>query len=163
MMNTRYIFMLCLCAALLFGAFQAGVSAETEIDRTSRRDPFISLLGTTSDDQWSGPLPSGNQNTVLQQYGLKQFRVLGIVLGELGHHAILLAPDGKRYMISVDTPIGLYDGVVTDIKPNSVQVKEIHRFVRGRENVTKEVESTLLLDPLKISRRPESRFVVVRN
>ena len=82
-MTTRYIFAMCLCTALLCLAFQAGVSAEQDIDRIGRRDPFASLLNVPKPD-WKGPLPSENQETILQQYDLKQFQVIGIVLGNWG-------------------------------------------------------------------------------
>ncbi len=161
-MKTRYIFTLCLCAALLFSAFQVGISAETEIDRTNRRDPFASLLIVPAPPE--GPLPSkGPQKTILQQHELKQFRVIGIVLGELGHYAIVSAPDGKRYMISKGTPIGLYDGTVSEIAPNSILVTEMHRFQEDGAISVKEAESTLFLDPFKSPRTPESRFVVLHN
>lgn len=159
-MKTRHLFTFCLCTLLLFSTFQTDSSAETEVDRSERRDPFASLLIVT--DQPEGPLPSENaQETILQQYDLKQFRLIGLVLGELGHHAIVLAPDGKRYMISKGTLIGIYDGTVSEIHPNSILVKETHRFKEGHEISSKKVESTLFLDPLKPSRAPESRFIVV--
>lgn len=154
-MKTQKIVSIC-CILLMWSA-----SMVLANERADRRDPFEPLF-TITPKPFEGPLPSGREPiTVLEKYDLQQFRVIGIVLGELGDYAVILAPDGKSYMISAGTRLGKFDGEVIDISENVVLVKEQPRFRHEHKIVVKEQDSPLYLNPLDKSSEPESRFVVL--
>ena len=157
-MKTQKVVSICLCCCILF---MGSVSMVLANERAERRDPFEPLL-TPTPKLSEGPLPPEREpRTVLENYDLHQFRVIGIVVGELGHYAVILAPDGKSYMISVGTRIGKFDGEVIDISENVVLVKEKPRFLHEDKIVVKEQDSPLYLNPLEKSSEPESRFVIL--
>ena len=159
MMKTmRVIMTYCLLLACLtaFSAFAADSKAE-------RRDPFTPLVNP--------PAPDGGQKTPLKPvaanplaaYTLGELRVVGIVLGELGNHAMLLAPDGNTYLIRVGAVIGQFNGVVSDISANVVMVKEMKEYQQDREIVQKEEETELKLNPLAQDAAAKPGFIVLEN
>lgn len=85
----------------------------------------------------------------------------GILLGGLGTYATILAPDGKTYMLTLGTAVGKYEGTVSDISENAVQIKEIRRFLVGNQEIQQEHEISLLLNPLQECSQPDSRFVIL--
>ncbi len=155
MKTTRLMVSCCLFLACLivFPAFAAEPQGE-------QRDPFIPLVHEPGPVGLKDPLTPVAANA-LAPYTLGELRVVGIVLGELGNHAMLLAPDGNTYMIRVGTVIGKFNGVVTEISANVVTVKEVKEFQQDRELVRKEEETGLKLNPLAQDAAARSGFVVL--
>ena len=158
MKTTRFIMSCSVCCACLmaFAAFAAEPQAE-------RRDPFTPLVHEPHpNDGIPDPITPEAAN-LLAAYTLGELRVVGIVLGELGNHAMLLAPDGNTYMIRVGTVIGKFNGVVTDISANVVTVKEVKEYPQDRELVQKEEDTELKLNPLAQGAAVKPGFIVLDN
>lgn len=85
-----------------------------------RRDPFLPLTAIRK--------PVGGEVTEpltpLQQYELGQYRLIGVIVGLDQPRAMVVAPDGKSYILKKGIKIGKNNGVVLDISGESVQVEE---------------------------------------
>jgi len=85
-----------------------------------KRDPFEnplrSLVEIATDD--------GVPLTPLQKYDLGQLRLIGVIIGKGDPRAMVIAPDGKSFILSAGTKIGKNNGSVVKITTESVQVKE---------------------------------------
>ena len=91
----------------------------------NRRDPFRSII-----------VPKGKQASMdllhpLQQYSVKDLKLVAIVWGQLGAGAMLQTPDGKGYTVYVGTAVGNKDGVVKQIKPDQIVVRERYTDIFG--------------------------------
>ena len=78
-----------------------------------RRDPFVSLLGRSSD-----PRATGNRPTGLAGFLINEVIVTGIVEGEGGFVATLRGPDNKSYIVR--SGARLMDGTVKSISARQV-------------------------------------------
>jgi len=158
-MNTTRFIMFCSLFCVCLMAF-AAVAAEPQ---TEPRDPFTPLVHEPNPtDGIQDPITPEAAN-LLAAYTLGELRVVGIVLGELGNHAMLLAPDGNTYMIRIGTVIGKFNGVVADISANAVTVKEVKEYPQGREVVRKEEDTELKLNPLAQDAAAKPGFIVLDN
>ncbi len=113
----------------------AGAPAVTEADASlqsglesysyrpaGRRDPFRSLL--IRERKVKGTTP-------LQQRGLGEINLVGIVWEGTGYAAMVETPDGKGYSIRVGTLVGLSGGRVKKITGNSVVIEEAYTDSNG--------------------------------
>jgi hypothetical protein len=78
-----------------------------------RRDPFISLVNRGTDLRASGKRPAGLPGVMIGEVSLK-----GIVRSHNTFIAMLLAPDGKTYVVQSNAR--LLDGTVKAISAESV-------------------------------------------
>jgi type IV pilus assembly protein PilP len=85
----------------------------------SRRDPFVPLSRIRRPME-----PSDEPETPLQSYDLSQFRLAGVIVGKGASKAMVIAPDGKSYILSEGVKIGKNSGVVISISSESVLVEE---------------------------------------
>ena len=85
-----------------------------------RRDPFLPL---TAIRKPVGPASTEPQ-TPLQQYDLDQYRLIGVIVGLESPRAMVVAPDGKSYILKKGVKIGKNNGVVLDISNEVIQVEE---------------------------------------
>lgn len=103
-------------------------------DVSGRRDPFTPLMLIKKP-----VLPKGEEVplTPLQQYDVDQFRLTGVILGKGEPVAMVLAPDGKAYILKKGVFIGKNSGRVVKIVADIVFVKEKYQDFSGevRENV----------------------------
>jgi type IV pilus assembly protein PilP len=84
-----------------------------------RRDPFVPL------SRIRRPVESSDEpETPLQSYDLSQFRLAGVIVGKGASKAMVIAPDGKSYILSEGVKIGKNNGVVITISSESVLVEE---------------------------------------
>jgi type IV pilus assembly protein PilP len=84
-----------------------------------RRDPFVPL------SRIRRPVESSDEpETPLQSYDLSQFRLAGVIVGKGASKAMVIAPDGKSYILSEGVKIGKNSGVVITISSESVLVEE---------------------------------------
>jgi type IV pilus assembly protein PilP len=85
-----------------------------------RRDPFVPL------SMIRRPVASGpvEPETPLQRYDVSQYRLTGVIVGKGESKAMVVAPDGKSYILSTGVKIGKNNGVVVEITSDSVRVKE---------------------------------------
>ncbi len=106
-------------------------------DSTGRRDPFEPLtLIRKSIVQQDAPL------TPLQTYDLGQLRLIGVIVGKGAPRAMVVAPDGKSYILKRGIKVGKNDGTVIGIKRDSVQVEE--RYYDFSGVIRKNIESIQL-------------------
>lgn len=84
-----------------------------------RRDPFVPL------SRIRVPLEvSSEPTTPLQNYELGQLRLVGVIVGKGAPKAMVVAPDGKSYVLAKGVKVGKNNGVVVDINGDAVLVKE---------------------------------------
>ena len=84
-----------------------------------RRDPFVPL------SRIRRPIEASDEPaTPLQSYDLSQFRLAGVIVGKGASKAMVIAPDGKSYILSEGVKIGKNSGVVITISSESVLVEE---------------------------------------
>ena len=100
---------------------------------TSRRDPFRSLLVRT---------PKVVTGTPLQQRGLGEIKVVGIIWDKTEYMAMVETPDGKGYTLRIGTSVGPGKGRVRKITDKEVVVAEDYNDFYG---VKKSKETTLEL------------------
>ncbi|PLX85740.1 MAG: hypothetical protein C0617_03420 [Desulfuromonas sp.] len=88
-------------------------------DSTGRRDPFdIPLNVKKSAPRVGMPL------TPLQRFDLGQLRLIGVIVGKGEPRAMVVAPDGKSYILKKGIKVGRNDGKVVDVRPEAVLVEE---------------------------------------
>lgn len=102
--------------------------------REGRRDPFVPL------SQIRRPLTPAEESepeTPLQSYDVSQFRLVGLIVGRGEPKAMVVAPDGKSYVLSRGIKIGKNNGVIIDITSESVSVQEKYYDFSGNviENI----------------------------
>jgi type IV pilus assembly protein PilP len=101
---------------------------------TGRRDPFEALLIIKkSVSRMAEPL------TPLQKFEVGQLRLIGVIVGKGGPRAMVVAPDGKSYILGKGVKVGKNDGTVVQIKEEAVYVEERFYDFSGkvRESITK--------------------------
>ncbi|HBT83216.1 MAG: hypothetical protein A2091_02865 [Desulfuromonadales bacterium GWD2_61_12] len=111
-----------------------------------RRDPFEPLV--------SDKLPPANggksltnvapeeQLTPLQQFEISQFRLIGVIIGKGKPTAMVVAPDGKAYVLQKGVKIGKNNGVVKTITSSAVSIEELYQDLSG-EMLKNELEIKL--------------------
>ena len=99
---------------------EAPKKAEFTYVSEGRRDPFVPLskIRRPLDDAPTEPA------TPLQSYDLNQFRLVGLIIGKGAAKAMVMAPDGKSYVLAKGVKIGKNHGVVIDINGGAVVIKE---------------------------------------
>jgi type IV pilus assembly protein PilP len=94
-----------------------------------RRDPFQPLV--VVEKKMSASHVSEAPLTPLQKFDLGQFKLIGIIVGKGESKAMVIAPDGKSYILKRGVAIGKNNGIVREIRPNSVLVKERYEDFTG--------------------------------
>ena len=90
-----------------------------------RRDPFASLLTIRE------PLSDDEPETPLQRFGLKELKLIAIVLGQNEPRAMVVAPDKKAYTLVVGVKVGRNRGQVVEITGDKIVVEERFRDFSG--------------------------------
>lgn len=111
---------------LIAVAAQPNEDSPAPYDPTNKVDPFEPLL------KEDAPRPKPVGNTPLERVDLSQLKLTAVVLAESGSKGLVEEATGKGYIISVGTPIGLYQGKVSDIFQDKVLVEEQVQDVFGR-------------------------------
>lgn len=84
-----------------------------------RRDPFRSLLEIRK------PVAERREpQTPLEQFDLSQIRMVGAIIGMDRPRAMVNAPDGKSYIVTIGTRMGKNNGKVVSIDQNRIEVEE---------------------------------------
>ncbi|MBE0577410.1 MAG: pilus assembly protein PilP [Desulfuromonadales bacterium] len=97
-----------------------------------RRDPFVPLSTIRR------PIAvSAEPDTPLQSYDLDQFRLVGVIVGKGASKAMVIAPDGKSYVLAKGVKIGKNNGVVVGINSEVILVEEKYYDFSGNviENI----------------------------
>ncbi len=107
-------------------------------DPKSRRDPFQSIIKMIKNERARAELPP------LQRFELRDLKLLGIIWGGYGYHAMVQTPDGKGYTVKEGTLVGINNGVIKGISEKRIVVSEPTVDFVGKKT-TREVE--ILLRP----------------
>ena len=83
-----------------------------------RRDPFTPIIIKEEKKTLAGT------KTPLERYPINEFKLVGVIWGGLGYHAMLEGPDGKGYFIRQGTKIGPNQGVVKKITQTTMVIEE---------------------------------------
>lgn len=90
-----------------------------------RRDPFMPLLamkGKTAGIEFENPL---------EAYDLAQYQLKGVIIGFGEPKAMILAPDGKSYILKKGVRIGKSNGIIRDISREKILVEEQYQDLSG--------------------------------
>jgi type IV pilus assembly protein PilP len=91
-----------------------------------RRDPFMPLLAL------KGKASLGREfENPLEAYDLLQFQLKGVIVGFGEPKAIVVAPDGKSYILRKGLRIGKSSGIIREISRERVLVEERYQDVTG--------------------------------
>ena len=92
--------------------------AKYAYDPAGRRDPFEPLLLIKKPIVQSEPL------TPLQSYEIGQLRLIAVIIGKGTPTAMVIAPDGKGYILKKGIKVGKNNGTVLAIHKDAVLVEE---------------------------------------
>ena len=95
-----------------------------------RRDPLEPLLKevkpVASTPKCASDRLPGRALGPLERFDFSVLKLVGIVWGELGRKALIKAPDGKSYFVTVDTYMGKYCGKVIAVENDHLVIEEIY-------------------------------------
>ena len=99
-----------------------------------RRDPFLPL---TTIRKPVIQVVDEEPQTPLQSYDVAQFKLIGVIVGMGAPKAMVVAPDGKSYVLAKGIKIGKNNGIIVDITSESVSIQETYYDFSGNviENI----------------------------
>lgn len=99
-----------------------------------RRDPFLPL---TMIKKPVIKVVDEEPQTPLQSYDVAQYKLIGVIVGMGDPKAMVVAPDGKSYVLAKGIKIGKNNGVIVDITSESVSIQETYYDFSGNviENI----------------------------
>ena len=100
------------------------------------RDPFESLLEVKK------PVSSERALTPLQKFDIGQLRLIGVIIGKGDPKAMVVAPDGKSYILKKGIKVGKNDGTVIGVTRDAVVVQE--RYIDFSGEVRTVVQEIML-------------------
>ena len=113
--------------------FEAGAVKESPFvyQVEGRRDPFMPLLA------FKGKASSGREfENPLEAYDLVQYQLKGVIIGFGEPKALILAPDGRSYILRKGLRIGKNSGVIREITRERIVVEERYLDVSGAMRTT---------------------------
>jgi len=102
-----------------------------------RRDPFVPLSAIRRPVQLSK-----EPATPLQSFDLVNIRLTGVILGKGDPVALVVAPDGKSYILSKGVMVGKNNGVVIEINSDAVVVEE--KYINFSGNIIKNIQEIVV-------------------
>lgn len=141
---------------------EASQSSSTEYvyQPRGRRDPFTPLIQrdepvaviktTRRPEQLRGPL---------EQFELRQLRLVAVMVVQGAPRAMVTAPDGKSYTVKVDDYIGLEGGRVKDIQTRMMDLDESGN--RVEKNPDRIVVEEVGINSLSGKTVREERYIVL--
>jgi len=93
-----------------------------------RRDPFRSIITIEKIKGIRGLLP-------LQRVEINELKLIAIVWGGFGYHAMVQTSDGKGYTLNVGTAVGPNDGSVKKITEQNVMIEENYTDIFGERKL----------------------------
>ena len=96
-----------------------------------RRDPFMPLLA------FKGKASVGREfENPLEAYDLVQYQLKGVIIGFGEPKALILAPDGRSYILRKGLRIGKNSGVIRAISREKIVIEERFQDVSGATRTT---------------------------
>jgi type IV pilus assembly protein PilP len=107
---------------------------EFEYVTEGRRDPFMPLSRIVKPVI---KVVDEEPQTPLQSYDVVQFKLIGVIVGKGAPKAMVVAPDGKSYILAKGVKIGKNNGVIIDITSEAVSIQETYYDFSGNviENI----------------------------
>ena len=104
------------------------VSAGLGYDPQGRRDPMEPLVKEAPPP--AAPRRVGRELTTvrepLERFDLATLKLVAIVRGGFGSKALVKAPDGKGYYVTVGTRMGVHGGRVSEIRDQALVIEELY-------------------------------------
>jgi Tfp pilus assembly protein PilP len=118
--------------ALLVAQQKDGAANSYRYETQGRRDPLEILVKEKPPVVEAGPVIDPQRpRGPLERFDLSALKLMGIVWGERGRRAVIRAPDGKGYFITVGMYMGQNGGKVIAIEEDRLIVEERHRDQQG--------------------------------
>lgn len=97
------------------------------------RDPLEPLVKEKPPDTLV-PVGAAQGRTVgpLERFDMAALKLVGIVWGNLGRRALVKAPDGKGYFVTVNTYMGKYSGKIVAIEEDHMVVEELYKNIEEK-------------------------------
>jgi type IV pilus assembly protein PilP len=109
-----------------------GTDPSYRYERQGRRDPFETLVKETPAVVDAGPIIDPQRpRGPLERFDLSALKLMGIAWGERGRRAVIRAPDGKSYFVTIGMYMGQNGGKVTAIEEDHLVIEEKHRDQQG--------------------------------
>ena len=89
-----------------------------------RRDPFVPLIATRA-------TVAAFENP-LEAFDLPQFMVKAVVIGMGETKAMVIAPDGRAYILKAGMRLGKANGVIREINRERILVEEQYQDISGK-------------------------------
>jgi Tfp pilus assembly protein PilP len=93
-------------------------------EMTNVRDPFKRPMTRNA---------TGIAKTELEEIPVEKLKMIGVLTGLPRLRAMVQGPNGKTYFVSERTPVGVRQGVITRITPDTIVVREKIVNVLGKE------------------------------
>lgn len=106
-------------------------STDMPFDFSNKKDPFKPFIEPKSALPVAAT-PSRKSLLPIHSYDVRQFRVIGVVMGGKVNQAMVIDPSGKGYVLKAGMTIGKNEGRVTAIASNGIEVLEQFRDDNGR-------------------------------
>jgi Tfp pilus assembly protein PilP len=119
--------------SLLVAQQTDGTGNNYRYETQGRRDPFETLVKEKPPVIVEpGPVIDPNRpRGPLERFDLAALKLMGIVWGERGRRAVIRAPDGKGYFVTVGMYMGQNGGKVIAIEEDQLVIEEKHRDQQG--------------------------------
>ena len=113
---------------------EAEKAEEFVYETEGRRDPFMPLSRIVKPVV---KVVDEEPQTPLQSYDVIQFKLIGVIVGMGDPKAMVVAPDGKSYVLARGVKIGKNNGVIIDITSEAVSIQETYYDFSGNviENI----------------------------
>jgi Tfp pilus assembly protein PilP len=125
-----------------------------------RRDPFAPLIRR---DEPAVKVQTNRRPEALrgplEQYELRQLRLIAVMVVRGDPRAMVAAPDGKSYTVKVDDYIGINGGKVKNIQTRAMGVDE--QGIRVEKNPDRIVVEEVGIDSLSGNTVKEERYIVL--
>lgn len=99
-----------------------------------RRDPFVPLTSIKKPVNFD----SNEPETPLQKYDVVQLTVVGVIVGKGEPKALVIAPNGKSYVLAKGVRVGKSNGVVIDINNEAISIEE--KYYDFSNNINTRIE-----------------------
>jgi type IV pilus assembly protein PilP len=118
--------------SLLVAQQTDGTDERYRYETQGRRDPFETLVKEQPIVVEPGPVIDPNRpRGPLERFDMAALKLMGIVWGERGRRAVIRAPDGKGYFVTVGMYVGQNGGKVIAIEEDQLIIEEQHRNQQG--------------------------------